>query len=167
MIFIIMNLNEQISRIRKLIYEQPQDEFVYHNDFNDKSGKLIKLNSPESEQIGYMSLINNDQAKELDSDINRLYSNQDWCKKNCEENYFNKDNTLFAHSLWVEPKFRRQGNAEKLMSHCIDMAKNNGFKYITFITNKDNTPARGLYDKLGFDTHVSDDSQIFYFRPLY
>ena len=77
-----------------------------------------------------------------------------------------RDNTLFAHSLWVEPKFRRQGNSEKIMNHCIDMAKNNGFKYITFITNKDNTPARGLYDKLGFDTHVSDDSQIFYFRPL-
>ena len=166
MIFIIMNLNEQISRIRKLIYEQTQDEFVYQNEFNDELGKLIKLVSPELEQIGYINLINNDRAKDLDPDFNRLYSNQDWCKKNCEKDHFNKDNTLFAHSLWVEPKFRRQGNSEKIMNHCIDMAKNNGFKYVTLITNKDNIPAQSLYNKLGFDTHVSDDSQIFYFRPV-
>ena len=162
-----MNLNEQILRIRKLIYEQPQNEFSYYNDFNDKSGKLIKLTSPDSEQIGYMSLINNDQAKELDGDINRLYSNKEWCTKNCEDNHFNNDNTVFAHSLWIEPKFRRQGYSEELMNHCIDMAKNNGFKYITLITNKDNIPAQELYNKLGFDTHISDDSQIFYFLPLY
>ena len=74
-----MNLNEQISRIRKLIYEQTQDEFVYQNEFNDELGKLIKLVSPELEQIGYINLINNDRAKDLDPDFNRLYSNQDWC----------------------------------------------------------------------------------------
>ena len=166
MIFIIMNLNEQISRIKKIIYEQNNTEFISQNELDSVAGKRIELFTLNSDFIGNISLITFDQGKKLDSDINRLYSNKDWCIKNCDDNFFNNDNSLFLHSLWVTDKHKRQGHAEKLMNHCGDLAKNNGYKYITLITNKSNIPAQSLYDKLEFDKHIMDDSQIFYFKEI-
>jgi len=161
-----MNLNEQISRIRKIIYEQNSTEFIYYNEFDSITGKRVELFTPNSDFIGNISLITFDQGKKLDSDIDRLYSNKDWCIKNCDDNFFNNDNSLFLHSLWVTDKYRRQGHAENLMNHCVDLAKNNNYKYITFITNHDNVPAQNLYNKLGYDKHIVDDKQIFYFKEI-
>ncbi len=57
MIFIIMNLNEQISRIKKIIYEQNNTEFISQNELDSVAGKRIELFTPNSDFIGNISLI--------------------------------------------------------------------------------------------------------------
>jgi ribosomal protein S18 acetylase RimI-like enzyme len=166
MIFIIMNLKEQIFRIKKLMTEEISNEISEQFNFDDVRGKYIQVVDPNSERAGYVRLINMDQAKELDADINKVYSNKEWCVKNCEPNFFNQDNSLFIHSLFVDPKHRKMGHAKKLMNYCADQGKEKGYKYITLLTNTDNIAAQKLYDGLGYDVHCKNDDLIFYFLPL-
>lgn len=161
-----MNLKEQILRIKKLMTEQTESEISEQFDFGDIRGKYIQVVNPNSDRAGYVRLINMDKAKELDPDIKTVYSNKDWCVKNCEDNFFNNDNSLFVHSLFVEPKERKMGYAKKLMNQCSNQGRENGYKYITLLTNTDNIPAQKLYDGLGYDVHCKNDDLIFYFLTL-
>ena len=146
--------------------EEISNEISEQFNFGDIRGKYIQVVNPNLDRAGYVRLINMDQAKELDSDINDVYLNKEWCVKNCEKDFFNQDNSLFIHSLFIEPSDRKMGYATKLMNHCADQARENGYKYLTLLTNTNNLPAQKLYDGLGYDVHCKNDRLIFYFLPL-
>ncbi|MEB6342300.1 GNAT family N-acetyltransferase [Mammaliicoccus sciuri] len=54
------------------------------------------------------------------------------------------------HSIYVNPDFRRQGIASKLLLEIIDLAKKNGYKTIVAGIDGDNQGSIDLHKKLGF-----------------
>ena len=153
-----MNLNEQITRIRKLIYEQPQIEVVYGGDFSDSFGKSIELLTPDKKQIGKLFLTKLQNAESLDPDFKSYYD-----EKKFQTIPLNYENSLFGHSFEINPEFRGNGYGHKLLDHCHDFVKNSGHDYLTFIMDDDNSVAENLYKKRGYNILDSANSTKFYF----
>ncbi len=64
------------------------------------------------------------------------------------------DNTLDVElfSMWVSPKYRRQGLGERLVEQIIAWAGNHDAKQIVLWVTKSNAPAVSLYTRCGFKT---------------
>jgi ribosomal protein S18 acetylase RimI-like enzyme len=57
---------------------------------------------------------------------------------------------LRIDALYSTPKYRNKGVGRKLMEHAIDLAIESKASRLQLETDDDNTPARTLYKKLGF-----------------
>ena len=156
-----MNLNEQIFRIKNLMYEQPQVQTVTQGDFNDPSGQIISLETEDNEPIGNVVLTRLENAPNIDPAFIKMFDESKF-----QTIPLNYDNSLFLHSLDINDQFRQQGYGTQIMSQCHDMASQNGYKYITLIMDKGNEPAENLYNKLGYQKLNSDDEVDFYFVEL-
>jgi ribosomal protein S18 acetylase RimI-like enzyme len=60
-------------------------------------------------------------------------------------------NELYIAHLAVEDKFRRQGIGWKLLEHAEQKARGKGFPKLSLLTEVENTAARALYEKFGFE----------------
>ena len=58
----------------------------------------------------------------------------------------------FLDDLFVEPEFRSQQIAQKLISHLKSLSKDNNWDGIRWITHSSNQNAKKLYDKIAFNT---------------
>ena len=58
----------------------------------------------------------------------------------------------FLDDLFVEPEFRGQKIAQKLISHLKSLSKANNWDGIRWITHSSNKTAKILYDKIGKNT---------------
>ena len=58
----------------------------------------------------------------------------------------------FLDDLFVEPEFRGQQIAQKLISHLESLSKDNNWDGIRWITHSTNENAKKLYDKIGDNT---------------
>jgi len=57
---------------------------------------------------------------------------------------------MYSCGLYVEKKYRRKGIAKTFMDFKIDLAKENGFKFIIAQVNSNNTPELNLLMENGF-----------------
>jgi hypothetical protein len=64
-----MILNEQIYRIKTLMYEQPQNLVVTEGNINDPYGQKIQLLTPDNQIIGYTNIVSMGNAHKIDYDI--------------------------------------------------------------------------------------------------
>ena len=53
-------------------------------------------------------------------------------------------------NIAVHPDYRRQGLAERLVAQLVEALKDKGSRCLTLEVRQSNTPAIGLYEKLGF-----------------
>ena len=58
----------------------------------------------------------------------------------------------FLDDLYVEPDFRGQKIAQKLINHLKSLSKNNNWSAIRWITHSSNKNAKKLYDKIANNT---------------
>ena len=58
----------------------------------------------------------------------------------------------FLDDLFVEPEFRGQKIAQKLIVHLKSLSKSNNWNGIRWITHSSNANAKKLYDKIGNNT---------------
>ena len=58
----------------------------------------------------------------------------------------------FLDDLFVEPEFRGQQIAQKLISHLKSLSKKNNWGGIRWITHSSNKTAKNLYGKIAFNT---------------
>ena len=58
----------------------------------------------------------------------------------------------FLDDLFVEPEFRGQKIAQKLIGHLKSLSKANNWQGIRWITHSSNKHAKELYDKIGNNT---------------
>ena len=58
----------------------------------------------------------------------------------------------FLDDLFVEPEFRGQQIAQKLISHLESLSKDNNWDGIRWITHSSNENAKKLYDKIASNT---------------
>jgi ribosomal protein S18 acetylase RimI-like enzyme len=58
---------------------------------------------------------------------------------------------FLIRNLWVDESRRRQGIARKLMAAAEELAAGAGIGYLSLEVNADNTPARQLYEGMGFE----------------
>jgi len=61
-------------------------------------------------------------------------------------------NYAFIHDMAVKPEFRRHGIARKLMLTAKDWATSKGVNQLRLMAAEANTPARALFEQLGFRT---------------
>jgi GNAT superfamily N-acetyltransferase len=159
-------LKEEIERIKSLFYENfNKKKFNLNGDILDKNGLTIKLENESS--IGNVCLINFQDAFDIDYDVIRFYdSKEKYCKIGCEENFFNKDNSVYLHSLFINFNYRGEGFGKEIVKKCHEIAKDLGYKYVLLITNIDNAVAQNLYRGLGYQIHQTDGNKDFYFIEI-
>jgi len=165
-----MKLHEEISRMKSMmnIFESSQipTNILFEGETKNTFGKKIKIMGLDENLIGYANVVSFDNGWELDYDIPRLYEEKSWCKKNCDENFFNRDNTTYIYDVYVNENFRGNGFGKQIMNLAHDVSKQEGFNYCTLITHRENNTAQNLYKNLGYDLHYSDDVKDFYFLEL-
>jgi len=161
-----MKLNEQVKRIKNLMYEQVQNDISFFGEINDQFGKRIELRTPDGDLIGYIHLISMSNGHDLDYDIPRLNHKDEWCVKNCDKDFFNDNNSSYLYDLFVMDNYRGQGHSKTLLDTAHKTAKDCGLDYVTLITQRENHPAQNLYKKYGYDLHRTDDTKDFYFYSL-
>lgn len=61
-----------------------------------------------------------------------------------------KSDALYVGSLGVAPEYRKHGIATFILSHCTQVAKGLGKKWLELTVLKTNIPARQLYERFGF-----------------
>ncbi len=71
----------------------------------------------------------------------------------------------YIHQLYVDPKYRGEGIAFNLIRNFLGVVSEIGCKKVYLITKPVNSYAIAFYEKLGFNTDVSD-SKILKFRNL-
>ena len=84
-------------------------------------------------------------------------------------NFYNSGNRLYIHGMGVDPEFRRQGIGTRILSDIKDACKLLDIYKIFLITEKSNTEACGLYEKLGGQNHpdcAKDDARVYFFATL-
>lgn len=64
---------------------------------------------------------------------------------------------LYLHSIGLLPGYQGQGLGTKLMEYVISFAKEKGFSECFVITDKGNTAACRLYEKMGGKSHYADE----------
>ncbi|MBT8331956.1 MAG: GNAT family N-acetyltransferase, partial [Deltaproteobacteria bacterium] len=69
----------------------------------------------------------------------------------------------FLDALAVEPAYRRQGSATRLIELTKGKAKDNGYNMLSLIAFRDNHPALALYETLEFEqvAHIRLDANAF------
>ena len=156
-----MNLNEQIYRIKNLMYEQDQVQVSINGDIDKDFGKYLELKSKDNSPIGGIFVTKMSNANNVDYDFNKLFD-----EKKFQTVPINYDNSLFMHSLEINKDYQRNGYGSQLLDHCHNFAKQNGYNYLTLMAYDDNIPAKNLYKKRGYKKLNSDENVEFYFVEL-
>jgi ribosomal protein S18 acetylase RimI-like enzyme len=155
------NINEGVNNVNKPFFYEKRGKLT------KSPGMNIKYLTPENEEVGFCNLLDFENAFPLDWDVERFYNDKDkFCKNKCEDGYFNKDNALYLHDLRVHDSFMGNGYSKKLMKKSHDIAKNNGYVFVTLITSRDNNVAQNLYKKLGYKLHQTDGVKDFFYKQL-
>ena len=164
--------NDMIKLIKRVINEESHNlnmpfKFEIRGQLTQIPGMNIKYLNPENEEIGYCNLLDFDNSYSYDWYIEKFdKEKEDYCVRNCDDNFFNGENSLYIFDLGVNDEFRGNGYSKKLMNKCYEIAKNNGYKYLTLIADCDNTVAQNLYKKLGYKLHQTDGEKDFYYIEL-
>ena len=67
-----------------------------------------------------------------------------------------KANVMLIDSVWTDEKYRHQGYGNKLMKKVIELARKEGVDAIELVVNKDNAPAKKLYESVGMELTNKD-----------
>lgn len=128
-------------------------------DIVSPSGMKVCILTNDGENIGETNIIGFKHAVDLSRDLKSFLENKN--------DIFDESNTVYQYGLKVNDNFRRQGWGEKLKNECNHIVKNNGFKYITNIVSKQNEASQGLMNKLGYQTHQSNDIKDLLYYSLF
>ena len=71
-----------------------------------------------------------------------------------------KANVMIIDSVEVDEKYRRRGIGAQLIERAIKLARKYGVDSIELNVNKDNIPAKKLYEKIGFKKTNKDYYRI-------
>lgn len=143
------------------MYETPQVDVKSHGEFDDDFGKILEIQTSDSLPVGKMYVTTMENAKNVDPDFIKLFD-----EKRFQTIPLNYQNSLFMHSLNIDKNLQRKGFGSQLLDRCHEIAKQNGFNYLTFIADKDNSVAKNLYKKRGYNLLNSDKGSEFYFVEL-
>ena len=80
----------------------------------------------------------------LNDDPQGKYENASWKAKMERGEY------MVCHTLATDPNVRGKGIGKEMVEYCIAYAKKNGYKAIRLDVVPENSPARKLYEKCGF-----------------
>jgi ribosomal protein S18 acetylase RimI-like enzyme len=70
------------------------------------------------------------------------------------------------HTLEVDENHRKQGHWSRLLDLAHEFAKNNGYNYLSLISNNDNEIANNIYQKRGYKSLNYNENFSFYFVEL-
>jgi len=158
----------QISILKKLVVESMNEpRIVYEGDMLVNPGLKICLYDKDNKMIGNTSMLDYESAIDLDYDITRFNNKKtEYCRELCDEGVFNKDNTVYLHSLFIDENQRNKGYADILKNACHEIAKARGYDYATSIVRIDNEASQGLNKKHGYNVHQTNGIKDFLYKKL-
>ena len=71
-----------------------------------------------------------------------------------------------ALHIFIDPEYRQQGLAEKMVCHLESLARSEKMEFMTFRVMPKNKPAIRLYEKLGFEETVSSKRKGLLFEKI-
>ncbi len=80
----------------------------------------------------------------LNTDPDGDYSQGNWTADIAEGEY------MIIHALAVDPDYKGRGIGKRMVKFCLDYAKGKGHRAIRLDAVPKNTPARGMYESMGF-----------------
>ena len=80
----------------------------------------------------------------LNDDPQGRYENAQWSNPLALGEY------MVCHTLATDPEFQGKGIGRQMVEFCVEYAKEHGYKAIRLDVVPDNSPARKLYEKCGF-----------------
>ncbi len=80
----------------------------------------------------------------LNTDPDGDYSQGNWTADIAEGEY------MIIHALAVDPDYKGRGIGKRMVEFCLDYAKGKGHRAIRLDAVPKNTPARGMYESIGF-----------------
>ncbi len=78
----------------------------------------------------------------------------------CQENRIKTQHKGDIYGVYMADRAKGKGYGRKLMEACIDQAKAMGLKQVHLGVSKGNTPAKNLYESLGFSTYGTEPRAI-------
>lgn len=157
-IFICMQLIEEIKRIKSLMLENVKDyNIITAGDVNSRSGMRVYIEDMDGNHIGETNIIDFENGLKLSPNLTSFMNNK--------SEPFGMDNAVYQYSLSIKKPYRGQGWGEKLKHECHDIVRNLGYKYATNIVKCDNHASQGLMKKLGYQKHQSNGVRdVLYFE---
>jgi len=154
----MMNLSEEIKRIKSLMVENEMDYKIRTSgDIHSTEGMRVCILTPKDEYIGETNIIGFKHAIDLSRDLKTFLDTKN--------DLFNQENSVYQYGLQVNDKFRRQGWGDKLKHECDNIVRNNGFKFITNIVSCSNEASQGLMKKRGYQKHQTNGiKDLLYFE---
>ena len=120
--------------------------FYKQNSDSDGARKFLKSRLEEGSSVIFMALSDSSDASALGfTQLFPLFSS------------VSMQHTWLLNDLYVAPEGRRSGSARHLMAAAADFARADGAKGLELETQKDNAPAKALYDSLGWDLDLEHD----------
>ncbi len=158
MIFIGMNLSEEITRIKSLMMENVLDYKIQTDgDIHSLNGMKVRILTPSDDYIGETNIIGFQHALDKSRDLKTFLENQN--------DLFSQENSVYQYGLKVDDKYRRQGWGDKLKGECDNIVRDNGFKYITNIVSCSNDASQGLMKKRGYQKYQTNGiKDLLYFE---
>ena len=159
LIFIIMNLVENINRIKSLMFEQVEDyQIKTFDDINSRLGLRVCIKLPNGDHVGKTNIIDFENGLNLSPNLTSFIGNKN--------DIFDQDNCVYQYGLEIEEPYRGQGCGEKLKNECHKIIKDMGYKYATNIVKCDNHASLGLMKKLGYNLHQSNGERDFLYLEI-
>jgi|688.fasta_scaffold18301_10 ribosomal protein S18 acetylase RimI-like enzyme len=145
----VMNLFEQIKRIKVIMFEQVEDyEIMTFGDMNSELGMRVCIKKPNGEHIGKTNIIDYENALILSPNLTSFIENKN--------DLFNQENSVYQYGLEIEEPYRGQGWGEKLKNECHNIIKNCDYSYGLNIVKCDNLASQKLMEKLGYQKHQTN-----------
>ena len=156
----MMNLNEEIKRIKSLMVENDLNhEFqtILDGEIDSPNGMRICFKTNDGEDIGEVNLIGFRHAVDLSRDLKTFLKNKN--------NLFKDGESVYTHGTEVYDKFKRMGYGTKLREKCHELAKNNNYNYVMSIVSKDNLPSQKMQKNVGYKLHQTNGiKDLLYFE---
>ena len=111
--------------------------------------------------IGFIRISKMNNARNIDPDFDNLYDESKF-----QTIPLNYDNCLFMHTLEVDKSHRNKGYGSQLLNLAHEFAKNNGYNFLSFISDNNNEIANNIYKKRNYKLLNYNDNCGLYFVEL-
>jgi ribosomal protein S18 acetylase RimI-like enzyme len=139
-------------------------EFVGNIESEDGMKIIFKV---DDIVVGFVSLINFGKVFDVDYEVVLLYDDfENTCCSGLNDDFFDRHNSIFIHSLNVNSQWRSKGFGLELLNECHNITKKNNLNYCLLVVDKDNYVAQSLYKKNSYQIHLLNEKKILYYKVI-
>jgi len=138
--------------------------FNYFGNIKKWPGVKLTINEKEThKEIGYIFLVDIDVAYDYDVKIKNELSNIDDFNK---YDFIKENETIFLHDFFINEKYRNKGFGKLIRKKTEDITNKYKYKYLTSITNKNNTYSNKINESLKYKILENLKEYNFFYKKI-